>query len=106
MGTIFDFEMSTDHARYERRAQTRQACATGNFFDCHFAADRAAIQFTGNMAEVDRVRGFDRERTATLDAVNCAAFLDCDVATDGIAHRDVADVSSVELAPHAADDER
>src|SRR5260370_20463825 len=103
MGTIFDFEMSTDHARYERRAQTRQARAARNFFDCHFAADRAAIQFTGNMAEGDRVRGFDRERTANLDAVNCTGFLDRDVAADGIAHRDCADAPSVEIAAHASD---
>ncbi len=56
---VLDFEMSTDHARDERRAQAEQSRSAGNFFDRYFALDGAAIEFTGDVAESDRGGGFD-----------------------------------------------
>ncbi len=102
---VFNFEMSANDARDERRVHAEQVGASGYFFYCHFAVDSAAIESAGDMAERDRARGFDRERAANLDAVNRAGFLDRDVAADGIAHRDRADAACVQIAAHASDDE-
>ena len=44
VGRIFDFQMSADHARDERRVHAEQVGAAGDLFDRHFAVDRAAIE--------------------------------------------------------------
>src|SRR5208337_853510 len=86
VGGVFDFEMSTDDAGGERRAQAKQAGAAGDFFDRHLAVDGAAIEFAGDQAEGDRAGGFNRERAADFEAFNRTGFLDGDVAADGVAN--------------------
>jgi hypothetical protein len=105
VGGVFDFEMSTDDAGDERRAQATQPRTAGDFFDRDFAVDGAAIEFAGDQAEGDRARGFDRERTADFEAFNRTGFLDGDVAADGVANGDGAEAARVEIAANALDDE-
>ncbi len=103
---VFDFEMSADHARDERRVQALQTRAARDLFDRNFAVNRAAIESTGDVTERNCARGFDRERAPNLEAVHRAGFLDRDVAADGVAHRDGADAARVQIAAHASDGER
>ena len=106
MSGIFDFEVSADDARDERRMHAGQVGAAGNLFYRHFAVDRATIESSGDVAEGDRARGFHRERAADFEAVHRAGLLDRDVAADSIAHRDGADAARVEIAANASDYER